>query len=406
MTTTCEPMACAPATTRAGGPQQPRRAWLAVASVALGAFVIVTSEFIPVGFLPRIAGSLHVSLGLAGLMVLVPGLSAAVSAPFMFVGARQVNRRTLIVTLGGLVVLSNAIASIAPNFAVVLIGRVLLGVAIAGFWTVVTPVGPKLVGTRRGTRATSVIVAGVSAGTVVGLPAGQALGDLLGWRLTFAAAAGVGALIVATQLLLLPGIASDVNTRLRDLVGVLRLPFARVGLIATSIVFIGQFAASTYVTPLLAGHAHMGSGAVTALFFAYGTAGILGTLIGGPLVARSRVTTFTLAALGVGIALITIPMLGTTQIAVSIVVTAWGLIWGLIPLAAQVWMLRAVPDAQEAASAMNVSNMQISIAIGSAVGGLLVDNAGIAAVYLAGGSVALASALFAFAAGRRPPPAS
>jgi predicted MFS family arabinose efflux permease len=248
-------------------------------------------------------------------------------------------------------------------------------------------------------------VAGVSAGTVVGLPAGPALGNLLGWRLTFAAAAGVGTLIVATQLLL-PSIASDAHTRLRDLVGVLKAPSARAGLMATSIVFIGQFAASTYVTPLLSEHAHLSSGAVTALFFAYGTAGILGTLIGGPLVARNQVKTFALAALGVGVALITLPVLGTTPIAVSIAVTAWGPIWGLIPLAAQVWTLRAVPDAQEAASAANVSNMQISIAIGSAVGGLLVDNAGTAAVYVAGGTIALASAAFAFAAGRRRPPAS
>ena len=209
-------------------------------------------------------------------------------------------------------------------FPLLLIGRVLLGVAIGGLWTVVTPVGPKLVGARAGTRATSIIVAGVSAGTVVGLPAGQALGNLLGWRLTFAAAAGVGALIVATQLLLLPSIASDAHTRLRDLVGVLKAPFARAGLMATSIVFIGQFAASTYVTPLLSEHAHLSSGAVTALFFAYGTAGLLGTLIGGPLVARNQVKTFALAALGVGVALITLPLLGTTPITVSIVVTAWG----------------------------------------------------------------------------------
>src|ERR1700685_4869128 len=73
--------------------QQPgARAWLAVASVALGAFIIVTTEFIPVGLLPRIAGSLHVSLGLAGLIVVVPGLSAAVSATLIFAALRAGSR--------------------------------------------------------------------------------------------------------------------------------------------------------------------------------------------------------------------------------------------------------------------------------------------------------------------------
>src|ERR1700683_2863233 len=212
MTTACEPAVSQPAPPPEEQPPG-ARAWFAVTSVALGAFIIVTTEFIPVGLLPRIAGSLHVSLGLAGLMVVVPGLSAAVSAPLIFTGARQVNRRKLILALGGLVALSNAIASAAPDFGVVLLGRVLLGIAIAGFWTVVTPVGPKLVGARAGTRAISFIVAGVSAGTVLGLPAGQALATLLGWRLTFATAAGTALLIVAAEVVLLPAIAADGRTR-------------------------------------------------------------------------------------------------------------------------------------------------------------------------------------------------
>ena len=144
------------------------QAWFAVASVALGAFIIVTTEFIPVGLLPRIAGSLHVSLGLAGLMVVVPGLSAAVSAPLIFAGARQADRRKLILTLGGLVAVSNAVASVAPDFGVLLLGRVLLGVAIAGFWTVVTPVGPKLAGVSAGLSGCSGLhINGTPAGTYV-----------------------------------------------------------------------------------------------------------------------------------------------------------------------------------------------------------------------------------------------
>ncbi len=402
MTTACEPAVTQPA--RPPGEQRPAaRAWLAVASVALGAFIIVTTEFIPVGFLPRIAGSLHVSLGLAGLMVVVPGLSAAVSAPLIFTGARQVNRRTMILTLGSLVALSNAVASVAPDFGVVLLGRVLLGVAIAGFWTVVTPVGPKLVGRRAGTRAISIIVAGVSAGTVIGLPAGQALGNLLGWRLTFATAAGTALLIVAAQTVFLPGITADGHTRLRDLGGVFRIPSARAGLIATAVMFTGQFAASTYITPLLTGHARMSAPEVTALFFGYGTAGIIGTLIGGRLVARSTAGTFAGAGLTVGAVLIALPVLGTARPAVGVLIVTWGLAWGLIPLAAQVWMLRSDPGAQEAASAANVSNMQISIAAGSAVGGLLVDPAGLVTVYTVAGSIAFASAVFALIKGSHGP---
>ena len=180
-----------------------------------------------------------------------------------------------------------------------------------------------------------------------------------------------------------------------------RIPSARAGLIATAIIFTGQFAASTYITPLLTGHARISAPDVTALFFGYGTAGLIGTLIGGRPVARSQVGTFASAGLTVGAVLIALQALGTARPAAGVLIVAWGLTWGLIPLAAQVWMLRSDPQAQEAASAANVSNMQISIAAGSAAGGLLIDSAGLSAVYTVTGSIAPASAVFALIAGRQ-----
>ena len=85
-----------------------RRLWLSVGAVALGAFVLVMTETMPVGLLPQIAGGLHISLGLAGLMVLVPGFSAAVSAPLFFTGSGRFNRCPVILVLGLTILVSNA----------------------------------------------------------------------------------------------------------------------------------------------------------------------------------------------------------------------------------------------------------------------------------------------------------
>src|ERR1700754_539168 len=162
-----------------------RRGWAAVGAVALGAFVVVMTETMPVGLLPRIADGLHVSLSLAGLMVLVPGFSAAVSAPLFFLGSGRFNRRSVILVLGLTVLVSNAVVAVAPDFVLVLIARRLFGATLGAFWTVVSPVGRKLVGRAGGTRAITIIAAGISGGTVVGLPAGQFLGNLVGWRAAF-----------------------------------------------------------------------------------------------------------------------------------------------------------------------------------------------------------------------------
>ncbi|WP_203923449.1 MFS transporter [Rugosimonospora africana] len=371
------------------------RTWLAVISLALGAAIIVTTEFLPVGFLPNVSADLHVSLGVAGLMVLVPGLSAAIAAPLVIVGAGRLDRRRMILVLGLLVAVSNLLASVAPTFFVVLLARVFLGIAIGGFWAVVPPLGFRLAGPRAGTRATSIILAGLSAGTVVGLPAGQLLGHLIGWRATFAGAAGAAILIVAAQRVLLPELSSGGSMRFGHLAKVFRVPMARTVLVVGAVVTVGQFSASTFVTPFLLQKADLASDLATVLFLGYGLAGIVGTLLGSALVARSRIWTFVGAAASFGVVLVFLPALSGAPITVSVLFVVWGLIWGLVPLALQTLMLTTTPDAPEASAAVLMSVLQLAIAVGSALGGLLVDSAGLSLVFIVGGIIAIVAGLVA-----------
>jgi predicted MFS family arabinose efflux permease len=106
-------------------------------------------------------------------MVLVPGFSAAVSAPLFFLGSGRFNRRSVILVLGVTVLVSNAVVAVAPNFVLVLIARMLFGATLGAFWTVVSPVGPKLVGPVGGTRAITIIAASIQAGRWWGSPRGS-----------------------------------------------------------------------------------------------------------------------------------------------------------------------------------------------------------------------------------------
>jgi predicted MFS family arabinose efflux permease len=133
------------------------KSWLAVLSVALGAFVFVTSEFLPIGLLTQISAGLHVSDGTAGLMVTIPGLVATFAAPLMTVGAGRVDRRILMLGLTGLLVASNMTSALASNFAVMLAGRVMFGISVGGFWTIAVTLGSRLVPKPMMTRATTII---------------------------------------------------------------------------------------------------------------------------------------------------------------------------------------------------------------------------------------------------------
>lgn len=392
------PTAGAPGTSRAEGALPSRlRTWLAILSLAFGAAVIVMTEFVPVGFLPRAASDLDISLGLAGTMVLAPGLGAAVSAPVIVVAAGRLDRRRMIVLLATLVVLSNGLAALAPDFAVVLVARLLLGVAIGGFWAVVPPLGARLAGPEAGIRATSVILAGLSVGTVIGLPAGQLLGDLIGWRATFGVVAGAALLAFAAQATLLPRLASSAGMRFVNLAAVLRRPVARAILIVGGVATVGQFSASTFVTPFLLERAQLSSGAATALFFGYGAAGIGGTVAEAALLARSPIWTFVAAAVTFGVLLVMLPLAAGVPVVVGLLCVGWGLVWGVVPLALQTLMLTVTPGTPEASAAVLMSLLQLGIAAGSAMGGLVVDSAGLDALFLVSGGVAIAAGVLAAA---------
>ena len=158
------------------------RAWLAVTSIAVGTFAMVTTEFLPIGLLTAIAGDLGVSEGTAGLMVTVPGIVAAITAPVVTVAAGSIDRRILVVLLTALIVLSNVVAWLTPTFTIMLLGRVLLGLCVGGFWTFAAAIGRRLVPEASGGRATALIIAAISVGTVVGVPAGAMIGELASWR--------------------------------------------------------------------------------------------------------------------------------------------------------------------------------------------------------------------------------
>ncbi len=116
--------------------------WPAIFSLTVACFVMVTTEFLPIGLLTNIAPSLGVSTGTAGLMVTMPGIVAAVAAPALSLISGRLDRRLLMLGLSLLLMVSNLVAALAVNFPMMLLGRVLLGICVGGFWSFAANYGP------------------------------------------------------------------------------------------------------------------------------------------------------------------------------------------------------------------------------------------------------------------------
>ncbi|MFI6297778.1 MFS transporter [Nonomuraea sp. NPDC050790] len=345
--------------------------WLAVAAVAVGTFAMVTVEQLPVGLLTAIGGSLNVSEGAAGLMVTVPGLVASATAPLLPVAIGRLDRRTVLIGLLGLMVVANAVSVVAPNFAVMLASRFLVGIGIGGFWALAAGIAVRLVPERHVPRATSLAFGGATAANVLGVPAGTLIGGLTDWRVAFAAVGVLALLVVGALLWLLPRIPATAPVRLRELPRQFANPVVRAAVISTFLVVAGQYAAFTFISPILQDVSGVPADLIGPILLGFGVAGVVGTFVGSSWNVRRRVVTLSAT---LAVIMVIFPFAGTTPVTGSILLLIWGLAYGGAPVAVQTWILQGAGASAEAATALNTTVFNLAIAFGAAFGGIVADN--------------------------------
>lgn len=401
-----------------------REAWARVGAVTLGIFTVMTAELLPVGLLTPVAAELNVSPGTAGLMVTVPGLVAAVSAPLIAVRAAGADRRAVLVVLMALVAVANLVTAAAAHFAVVLGARVLLGVAIGGFWALAGGLAPRLVPAADVGRATAVVFGGVSAASVLGVPAATTAAEWAGWRGAFAGVGVVAVVATGALMSLLPrlpgagpgagtgpgtGTAAGTGTGKGTGAGgfgrLLRLPRdnARVctGLLLTLLLVTGHFLAYSFVRPVLAEHVDVSGELIGVVLLGYGLAGVAGNFLAGPAAGRSPRRTLAVLSAGLTAALLALALAGSATPAGAGLLLLWGLAYGGVSVGLQSWFMAAAPEDVETATGLHVSVFCLSIALGALLGGLLVDATTPTALLSTGAALTLAACLAAVLSGRK-----
>lgn len=372
-------------------------AWVAVFSLAMGVFGLLTAEYLPASLLTPMAANLGVSEALAGQAVTVTAVVALFAGLLVPRLTRSIDRRLVLLSFTGLMILSNALVALSSSMGVLLVMRVLLGVALGGFWSMAAAVAMRLVPPQRVPRALSIIFSGIAVGTVVSVPLGSYLGGLLGWRSAFWAATAVGGLTFAFQWFTLPRMAPRKAAVPESVVGLLRRPGVAVGMLGCVLAHTGQYALFTYIRPTLESLGQMSADGLALILLGFGVANFVGTLLAGWLMERSLKVTLVIMPALVGAAALGMLLLPVGVGGLSILVALWGLAFGGVPVAWSSWVARAVPDQAESAGGMVVAAVQSSIAAGAALGGLVFGLGGIVAVLTVAAAVMLlASVLIAF----------
>jgi len=368
-------------------------AWLAVFSLTMGVFGLLTAEYLPASLLTPIARDLGVSESLAGQAVTVTAVIALFAGLLIPRLTRALDRRTVLLSFTALMIFSNLLVALSSGIVMLLAMRILLGIALGGFWSMAAAVAMRLVPERLVPRALSIIFSGIAVGTVVAVPLGSYLGEMSGWRSAFIAAAAVGALSFIFQWLTLPGMPPVVRTRTASVFSLLQRPGVSVGMLGCVLAHTGQYALFTYIRPALEGLAHIDAKGLALILLVFGVANFIGTLSAGWLMERSlRFTLIIMPALvgAAALGMITLPL---SIAGLTALVMLWGLAFGGIPVAWSGWVARTLPDEAESAGGMVVAAVQSSIAAGAAIGGLIYGLNGVTGVFITAACIMLTAAL-------------
>ncbi len=373
--------------------------WFAVYALGVAIFSLITTELLPVGLLTTIAADLDVSTGTAGLTVTLPGIVAAVAALLFSVAAGRADRRLLLCILMALLAAANLLSAYATSFAVLLMARVLAGISIGGFFPIVGPLASRLVPGPKVGRAMSIIYGGVAVASVMGVPLGTLLGDANGWRSAFLMMALVSASTLVGLLASLPKLPTAQSITLATLGRVLGNAGVRTGVLVTFCLVTGHFTAYTFVRPILQQLAGIDTILIGPLLFTYGIAGVLTNFMAGPAAARNVRRVLLCITICLSAVLVLMAILGVARLPAIVLLFLWGLAYGGVSVSLQTWMNHAEPVESEAASALFAGTFNLSIALGALLGGFAVDGIGVRSVLWLGGGLVL-SAFFAVRAGR------
>jgi len=363
---------------------------------ALGAFAIGTTEFVMMGLLPLVASDLSVSIPAAGLLVTGYALGVVLGAPIMTLGTTKIDRKTLLVGLMSLFFIGNLLAGLAPSYGVLLAGRIVSSLMHGAFFGVGSVVAASLVPKEKQARALALMFSGLAMSNIVGVPLGTAIGQAVGWRVTFLLVSLLGLASGGFLFAVLKPQAADASGSIANEISALMRPRVWLALGTTTFGFGGVFVVWTYIAPILGTATGLSPEWITGVLFVFG----IGLTLGNHFMGHWADKSLSLALIGVLAALIVLMALFSVTMASFIPATITIFLIGMAAFGTipplQIGIMQAAEGAPNLSSALNIAAFNLGNAGGAWIGGLLIG-AGfpLPALALAGACVSSIGLIFA-----------
>ncbi len=349
---------------------------LPLIALFLGTFALGTTEFIVAGLLPSVAGDLGVSIPTAGFVITAYALGVAAGGPLFALALSQVSRKTSLLCLLGLFTIGQAACALAPSYEWLVAARVIVAGCHGAFFGIAAIVATRLVPAERAGRAVSLLLAGITVANVLGVPAGTAIGNLLGWRTVFWCVLALGTIATAAITLWVPAVAVDRTSgdSVANQLRVLGKPVVYLTFAVIIFGMIGQLALFTYIVPYLTGVSGVPVGLVPWFLLLFGVGSTLGVVAGGRLADWRLVPSLLAILCAQAAGYVAIAVGGGNTGFMVVFVVVWGFVAFAFTAPAQARVLRHTVESPALASALIPTAFNIGIALGAAGGALALQS--------------------------------
>ncbi|MET3942401.1 DHA1 family purine base/nucleoside efflux pump-like MFS transporter [Paenibacillus sp. PvP094] len=344
--------------------------------LAIAAFVVGTVELILGGILDLIAADLHLTLAKAGYLISIFSLVYAISAPILLnVTARFERKKVYMYTLL-IFLVSNLISAFSANFYMLMAGRALGAATGSLIFVLSLTLAARIVEPQYKGRAVGIITMGGSASLILGVPLGIFVGNLAGWREVFIFIAILTAIVMVAIGLVMQRVQSVPVVSLKRQFAALWNPRMLAIHATTLLVLAGHLTLYAYFTPFLQETIGASSTMVTFIYMMFGIAAVAGGGLGGVLSDRlhpAKAIVIVLIPFIVSMAVIPFSV-ELPLIAFLILLSIWSaLSWTVTPVQNSL-IIKTSPEAAESLISTNSGIAHAGIALGTYVGGMVIDH--------------------------------
>lgn len=253
--------------------------WLPLIGMTISAFLVNTSEFMPIGLLTDISNDFNMTAAQAGVMITAYSWTVTIlSLPLMLLACKIEPKKLL---LGTLTVFSTCqvLSVISIGFPFLVVSRIGVACAHSIFWAIASPLAVRVVSKEHQSKALSAIITGTAIAMVLGMPLGRMIGLNIGWRMTFLCVAVISFVVLVYLAFVFPKIENTESFSINQLPELFKNSRLMITYIITFLFATGYYTTYSYIEPFLQRVAGFPSTLVTITLMLFGVAGLSGSYL-------------------------------------------------------------------------------------------------------------------------------